>query len=800
MKFPSLAFLFLLCSALSGAMANPVGETGQLPEDSGNLSLQPVRSLDVPEGAVRAGRAVAGNNGFTLFWSSAESIVAVPDDGNPSFVVEGFSDLGPDPVFLQGEEVWGAIARDGSSGLVLGGNGDDLDVVELPPVNGEVVTGAVGGGGIHLIVKPLEGRFLLHLDRKIDAPADVAWSSESTGIENLENAALGVNLDTLLIVGDSADGNVAFRRLAGDSWKPAARPPRSLGGYAVLPVGDSYFLLFPLGTGERRPIPAYASLIDRWTFLEEEGASPKGLLGAAPLGGLDFALISSEGVIEGEVERRPTRYGIYDHLVVAAFMVTMLIIGWFFSRRGASNADYFRGGRRVPFWASGLSLFATGASAISLMAMPGMSFSRNWLYFSLSIYIAFSTILVLLVYVPLARRLDVSTANEYLERRFGLSLRLFGAVIYSLSQIMARLAAIMLLPAIAISAIMGIPMTVSIVIMGVVTTIYATMGGIEGVIWTDVIQAIVMLAAVILCAGWALALIDISFSEAWSLLQSEEKLTVFNPSLGLLEPTMLVLFANSLVACLAQIGDQNFIQRVQCTPTEKEAKKAVLTQIIVAVPLNVILFSLGTVLYLFYREHPDLLDPTLKADGVFPLFAAQVLPAGLAGLVVAAIFAATMSTLSSAINSTANLGVEDFYRRLRRTPPSDKSCLLLGRILTFVLGIVGTSAALWLATSELRSVWDLAILIMGIILGPITGFFLLGVFTERTHSAGAFAGGIASVAATLYCRENTELHHFLYLPIGVFSCVIVGYLASWILPGGRKDLDGLTVYTLYRRQ
>lgn len=604
--------------------------------------------------------------------------------------------------------------------------------------------------------------------------------------------------DTLLLfaaAGDATWGR-SFRSLTG--WRKLDPPPVEIVHSQTVASGQAHLLGFATRT-DSSALYSYHVTTDRWVSVAlAEPLFP--VLAALRTNDLSFYLAGEQASQSGKAVLQGTRYGWLDHGVVFLFMLGMLMIGWRLSKRENSNNDYFRGGQRVPFWASGLSLFATGASAISLMAMPGMAFSTDWTYFSISLYILLSTLVVLFIYVPLARRLNVATANEYLERRYGLTIRLIGSVIYSANQILARLAAIMLLPAIALSAIIGMPMETSILIMGLVTTAYATMGGLEGVIWTDVIQAVVMILAVLLCASWAIVMMDLSLGTAFASLQSFGKLNIFDPSFGLLGPTMFVLFINAFVTTLGMIGDQNFIQRVQCTPSERDAKKAVLTQILVAVPLNVVLFSLGTILFLFYLERPQMLNPTIMSDGIFPVFAAQNLPAGLAGVVIAALFAATMSTLSSAINSTANIGVEDFFRRLKRTAPSDKACLRLGKMLTLILGLVGTASALWLVNSDLRSVWDLAIMMAGMILGPIAGFFLLGIFTRRANSAGVLIGGIAAIAATAVCREFTPIHHFLYLPVGVLTCLSVGYLASLFFPPSQKDLQGLTVYTLFKNQ
>ena len=282
------------------------------------------------------------------------------------------------------------------------------------------------------------------------------------------------------------------------------------------------------------------------------------------------------------------------------------------------------------------------------------------------------------------------------------------------------------------------------------------------------------------------------------VLASENKLHMFNWKISLVGPCVLFMFLNAFITSLGRIGDQNFIQRVQCTKTEWEAKKTAITSLAVAVPLNVVLFSMGTILFLFYRERPEMLSPAIKADAVFPLFAAQNLPVGLAGLVVVAILSATMSTLSSALNSVANIGVEDFYRRLAKNA-TDHKCLILGKVLTACLGIFGTVAALILVNTSLKSIWDLYLTILGILIGAVAGIFTLGIFTRRANSVGALVGAIASFAAVYYVKNYTHMHFFTYQVVGVTTCVVVGYIASIVLPTKKKDLKGLTAYTIPKK-
>ena len=520
---------------------------------------------------------------------------------------------------------------------------------------------------------------------------------------------------------------------------------------------------------------------------------------AAVSAGAQFTVITATDAISGKAILKPTKYGWVDHGVVLLLIIALVAVGSYFSKKESSENDYFRAGNRIPWWAAGLSLFASGASAISLMAMPGKSFAENWIYFSISIFVvAIQLPLLLFAYIQIIRRLNVATANEYLERRFGLPVRMLGFLIYSLNQMLGRMAAILLLPSIALSAIFGLPMWMSILIMGVVATIYETMGGLEAVIWTDVLQAIVMLLAVSICCVFAYVKMDMPLPEATQIVSSMNKMQVFDFSTDWTSPVFLIILTNVFAIAVGLIGDQTFIQRMQCTADESESRKTILTQMAVVIPMNIILFGLGTLLFLFYKGHPDAISPAMKSDGIFPFFAAQNLPTGMAGFVVAALLAATMSTVSGAINSVANLGVEDVYRRFF-PKATDRRCLILGRVLTISLGIFGTGAALMLAMSDLRSVWDLALKITGMILAPISGIFVLGIFTRRANSVGAWVGTVASIVANIAAQEYLHVHAMAFLTIGVFTCVLVGYIASLFAPQS-KDLNGLTVYTLLTKK
>lgn len=621
------------------------------------------------------------------------------------------------------------------------------------------------------------------------------WSSVTSMPQGLHaHSVLAALHDTLYVV--SAQASYSYNP-AKDTWKSIALAPAAITGSLGFSSGDAH-LLYVKSQQASSDILAYHNVTNTWFKI---GSLPEAIQANAVVSkGTDFTIVQTEGtgetLLSGKTVLKATKFGLWDTLVVVMLVFLLIGVGIIFSRKEKSSSDYFRAGQTIPWWAASLSIFATGASAISLMSMPAMAYSGNWIYFSIALFlIVIQVPLFVLVYVPLIRRLNITTANEFLERRFGLSVRVLGFIGFSLNQILGRVAAILLLPAIAISSIFGVPMEVSILIMGVCTTFFVTMGGLEAVIWTDVLQAIIMIIAVVACSIFAYLSLEVSTAQAWQIMTSQDKLYMFDFSWDWTAPVVIVLLLNALATSLGVIGDQNFIQRVQCTVDEKAAKKASIGQLYIAVPLNFMLFGLGTLLFLYFVTRAEALSPALKADGIFPFFAASTLPVGMAGFVVVALLAATISTVSSAMNSVANVGVEDIYRRFN-PQVTDQQCLRVGRYLTLVLGVFGTTIALVLANlNDLQSVWNLFLMITGLVLGPITGVFVLGIFTRCANTVGVWSGVIISVAANYYAKTYMHVHATVFICIGVGTCIIVGYLASRLTPKPTNDLTGLTIYS-----
>jgi Na+/proline symporter len=216
------------------------------------------------------------------------------------------------------------------------------------------------------------------------------------------------------------------------------------------------------------------------------------------------------------------------------------------------------------------------------------------------------------------------------------------------------------------------------------------------------------------------------------------------------------------------------------------------------VPINVLLFALGTALWLFYRGRPEQLNPNMETDGVFPFFVAQQLPPGVSGLVVAALLAATMSTISSSICAVADLGVNDFYRRFARRP-TERSSYLIGRLLMGIVGVAGTALAVLLGQLGAASVWDLALLVTGLISNGIIGLFWIGLLTTRAHQLGVLLGVVCGMVTVVLLQQYTAVHFLWYQTVGAIVTIVTGYLFSLVLPGSARDLSGLTIFTLPAR-
>ncbi len=551
---------------------------------------------------------------------------------------------------------------------------------------------------------------------------------------------------------------------------------------------------------DRLPFPqdvlAYNTAADSWAI-----ASPmlQGVVtSTAVQWGDDIIIPSGEvrpGVRTPSVQRLrlQPRFGAANWTVLLGYLAAMLGIGVYCSRRTNSTEDFFLAGRRIPWWAAGLSLFGTQLSAITFMAVPATAYGNDWVRIVSNFTIMAVIPVVIWMYLPFFRRLHVTTAYEYLELRFDVVVRLFGSTVFILFQL-ARMGIVLYLPAIALSAVTGMDVFLCIFLMGMLATAYTVLGGIEAVVWTDVVQVLVLIGGAIVCIG-VVALEVGSLGEIVSIATANDKFNMVTPGWAPTQKVLWVMILGTFFTNLVPYTtDQAVVQRYLITKSEKQAAASLWANFWITTPTALLFFGLGTALFTFYHTRPDLAVPA-HADRIVPWFVVNELPAGVAGIVVAAIFAAAMSSLDSSMNSIATALVTDFVRRFR-TSITDRQCLRIARWATLVLGFLGTGIAMVLATINIEYLFDFFLTAIGLIGGPLAGIFILGIFAPSANARGALIGAFSAVVVLVLVSTWTPIDGFLYAPIGTLSCCGVGFLASRFVQPEEKDLTGLTLRTL----
>ena len=602
------------------------------------------------------------------------------------------------------------------------------------------------------------------------------------------------------------------------TWKEISRLPRSIvaAPNPGIPLGFADVLFFSGDDGEnffrqaelRDNHPGFLETLYRYNMITDAwtpaGAFPKvrpSELGEHRNAGTwppvtapvlkwrgDYVIPSGEvrpgvrtpKVISLDPKVAPAKFGLGNWLVLAGYLSALVWIGLHFSKRGKNTEDFFVGGRRLPWWATGLSIFGTMLSAITFLALPARSFATNWTYFLLNMGIIAIAPVIIVFYLPIFRRSKITTAYEYLEERFDRSIRLFGSASFILFQL-GRMGVVLLLPALALSAVTGINVYLCIAFMGVLSTLYTVAGGIEAVIWTDVVQVVVLLGGALTALGIIVFQLDGGIGQLFSAGGSVEKFRFANLNFSIVSDSIVVillgaLFSNSLVP---YSSDQTLVQRYLTTSDEKQSARAIWTNAIMVLPATIIFLLLGTALFVFYRQYPQELAPLAKADQILPWFIANQMPVGLAGLVIAGVLAAAMSSLDSSMHSLATTVVTDWVKpRLKAFKESQ--FLRLAKYITLAAGLLGTTTALLLATVEIKFLWDFFLGLMGLLGGTLAGVFAVGVFLREVESRHVWSGILASVATLVFLKFFTAAHSLLFGFVGVSVCFLVAFAARFV--------------------
>ena len=341
------------------------------------------------------------------------------------------------------------------------------------------------------------------------------------------------------------------------------------------------------------------------------------------------------------------------------------------------------------------------------------------------------------------------------------------------------MAIVLYLPSLALTAVTGIDIYLCIVLMGLVTIVYCTMGGVEAVIWGDVVQGLILVFGAIFAVIYLAVGTEGGIAGCIEIALENDKLRLFDLSSSWSQAAWWVIILGGLANNLiSYTSDQTVIQRYLTTPDEKSAGRGILVNGVMSVFVSVAFYMIGTGLYTFYNTHPAELDITMgQSDAIFPFFMMSQMPAGVAGALIAAIFAATMSTISSNINSVATAFSIDFWKRFR-TSTTDSQLVTVARWASVVSGVIGLLLALFMATWEIQSFLDFFNEALGLLTSGLGGLFFIAVFMKRVKGYSALAGFVAGEVVVFAMSEFTDANFLLFGAIGMAVSIAVAWLLS----------------------
>jgi SSS family solute:Na+ symporter len=494
-----------------------------------------------------------------------------------------------------------------------------------------------------------------------------------------------------------------------------------------------------------------------------------------------------------------------DLLIIFGYLIGIVLFGTWFARKQKTTSDYFLGDRSVPWWAVAASIVATETSTITFISVPGIAFARggNFQFLQLVFGYLLGRIVIALLFIPSYFRGELMTVYQLLDRRFGGKIKVLAA---SLFVVMRNIAdgIRLLLTAIVLAAVYisfqpaanaETIIIASVILIGVAMIVFTYFGGMEAVIWVEVIQLGIYIVGAIAAAIILTSSIDGGLSAAVATARQYNKFSLFDFSLDFTKT--FTFWAGLIGGCFLTMSthgtDQYLVQRYLCTDRPKRAAAALLTSGAIVLGQFIGFLFIGVLLFAFYHPFTDpgyatapaTAFPFTGGDRVFPDFITRHLPPGLSGLVVAAIFAAAMSSSLNAIAATA---MNDLYKPLRPRR-TDKHYLKVSHLLTLFWGVVQIAVALVLRNKN-RSALDLALSIASLINGPILGVFLVGVFLRRVSQAPALIGMLVSMTIMLYIYFATRIAWTWYVFIGSGITLGVAWLASLAFAAAPKSRQG----------
>lgn len=504
----------------------------------------------------------------------------------------------------------------------------------------------------------------------------------------------------------------------------------------------------------------------------------------------------------------------FDLSIIIIYLIGMVLVGFYFSRKNKNAEQFTTASGKIPGWAIGASIYATFLSSNTFLGVPGKAFGTNWNAFVFSLSMPLAAWVASKYFVPFYRNTGEVSAYTHLEHRFGAWARTYAVVCFLLTQL-ARMGSIFFGIALSLQALTGYSMELIMLVMGVCIIIYTVLGGIEAVIWTEVVQAVIKTFGAILILYLIISEMQGGVGKIIDIGVANNKFSLGSFSPDFVDSSFWVVLLYGFFINLNNFGmDQNYIQRYHTTSSVKEASKSLWLCVWLYVPASLIFFVIGACLFAYYQVNPELIEavkhqvalerlpnaspteiqammatlqPADYGDKVMPHFMVTKIPAGLMGLIISAILSAAMSTISSGMNSSATVFSVDIYQRYISKDNSEKKQMNLLHIATVVFGLLGMGTGI--AMIGVKSILDVWWQLSGIFAAGMLGLFLLGIISRQSKNHEALIATIIGILVIIwmtfspsipeeYAFLRNTLHKNMIIVIGTLSIFLTGILIT----------------------
>ena len=504
----------------------------------------------------------------------------------------------------------------------------------------------------------------------------------------------------------------------------------------------------------------------------------------------------------------------FDLAIIIIYLIGMVLVGFYFSRKNKNAEQFTTASGKIPGWAIGASIYATFLSSNTFLGVPGKAFGTNWNAFVFSLSMPLAAWVASKYFVPFYRNTGEVSAYTHLEHRFGAWARTYAVVCFLLTQL-ARMGSIFFGIALSLQALTGYSMGLIMLVMGVCIIIYTVLGGIEAVIWTEVVQAVIKTFGAILILYLIISEMQGGVGKIIDIGVANNKFSLGSFSPDFVDSSFWVVLLYGFFINLNNFGmDQNYIQRYHTTSSVKEASKSLWLCVWLYVPASLIFFVIGACLFAYYQVNPELIEavkhqvalerlpnaspteiqammatlqPADYGDKVMPHFMVTKIPAGLMGLIISAILSAAMSTISSGMNSSATVFSVDIYQRYISKDNSEKKQMNLLHIATVVFGLLGMGTGI--AMIGVKSILDVWWQLSGIFAAGMLGLFLLGIISRQSKNHEALIATIIGILVIIwmtfspsipeeYAFLRNTLHKNMIIVIGTLSIFLTGILIT----------------------